>query len=100
MGYWYILHFYGFYIKPMRMLGSRNKNWLLIPLVGINTVYVWIKFNIMITQEHTKLVGKENPSVEGKIMRQIWSIYYNKIEITILKLNPKLEFTIIWESAQ
>ena len=58
----------------MRMLGSRNKNWLLIPLVGINTVYVWIKFNIIpsyqdnkiytntqkiITQEHTELVGKE-----------------------------------------
>ena len=82
MGYWYILHFYGFYIQPMRTLGSRNKNWLLIPLVGINTVYVWIKFNItpsywenkiyastkkIITQEHTKLVGKENPSTEGKI---------------------------------
>ena len=40
MGYWYILHFYGFYIKPMRMLGSRNNKWLSIPLVGINTIYV------------------------------------------------------------
>ena len=65
----------------MRTLRSRNKNWLLIPLVGINTVYMWIKFNItpsywenkiyanakkIITQEHTKLVGKENHSKEGK----------------------------------
>ena len=47
MGYWYILHFYGLYIKPMRMLVSRNKNWLLISHVGINTIYVWIKFNII-----------------------------------------------------
>ena len=82
MGCWYILNFYGFYIKPMRTLRSRSKNWLLIPFVGINTVCVWIKFNItpsyqenkiytsaekIITQEHTKLVGKENPSMEGKI---------------------------------
>ena len=66
----------------MRTLRSRNKNWLLIQFVGINTVCVWIKFNItpsyqenkiytsaekIITQEHTKLVGKENPSTEGKI---------------------------------
>ena len=66
----------------MRTLRSRNKNWLLIQFVGINTVCVWIKFNItlsywenkiytstekIITQEHTKLVGKENPSMEGKI---------------------------------
>ena len=65
----------------MRTLRSRNKNWLLIPLVGINTVYMWIKFNItlsywenkiyasakkIITQEHTKLIGKENHSTEGK----------------------------------
>ena len=96
MGHWYILHFYGFYIKPMRMLGSRNKNRLLIPLVGINIVYVWIKFNIIpsyrdnkiytntqkiITQEHTELVGKENPSAEGKIIGK-----YDQFTIIKLRL--------------
>ena len=55
MGYWYILRFYGFYIKPMRMLGSRNKNWLSIPLVGINTIYVWIKFNIIPSYQDNKI---------------------------------------------
>ena len=55
MGYWYILRFYGFYIKPMRMLGSRNENWLSIPLVGINTIYVWIKFNIIPSYQDNKI---------------------------------------------
>ena len=31
-------------------------------------------------------------------MGQIWSIHYNKIEITTLKLYPKPEFTINWEN--
>ena len=78
----------------MRMLGSRNKNWLLIPLVGINTVYVWIKFNIIpsyrdnkiytntqkiITQEHTELVGKETLQQREKS----WGKYD---QFTIIKL--------------
>ena len=37
----------------------------------------------------------EKPSsVKGKTTGQIRSIHYNKIEITILKFMPKLEFTI------
>ncbi len=42
---------------------------------------------------HQNFRGKPS-SVEGKITGQIRSIHYNKIEITILKLYPKLEFTI------
>ena len=43
-----------------------------------------------------KLRGKPS-SIEGKTMGQIRSIHYNKIEITTLKLHPKLEFTMNWE---
>ena len=42
---------------------------------------------------------REKPSsVKGKITGQIWSIYYNKIEIITLKLYPKPEFTINWKN--
>ena len=70
---------------------------------------MWIKLNIIQAikkieiyrsdkkinqQKHQELRGKPS-NVEGKIIGQIWSIHYNKIEITTLKLYPKPEFTII-----
>ena len=48
-------------------------------------------------QEHQKLQEKSS-NVERKITGQIQSIHYNKIEITILKLYPKPEFSINWEN--
>ena len=50
------------------------------------------------TNKNTKKLREKPFSVEGKIMGQIRSIHYNKIEITTLKLYPKLEFTINWEN--
>ena len=40
------------------------------------------------------------PNLKGKYSSQIWSIYYNKIEIIILSLCSKLKFTINWEKIQ
>ena len=46
------------------------------------------------TNKNTKKLCGNPSSVEGKTTGQIQSIHYNKIEITILKVMPKLEFTI------
>ena len=50
------------------------------------------------TNNNTKKLRRKPSSVKGKTTRQIWSIHYNKIEITTLKLCPKPEFTINWEN--
>ena len=50
------------------------------------------------TNTNTKKLCEEPSSVEGKTIRQIRSIHYNKIEIITLKLHPKFEFTMNWEN--
>ena len=83
-------------------------------LLKLIPIYVWIKLNITQAtekieihrsnkkkktnqQEPQELYGKPS-NVEEKTTRRIRSIHYNKIEITIFKLYPKLEFTINWEN--
>ena len=48
------------------------------------------------TNKNTKKLRRKPFNVEGKTMGQIRSIHCNKIEITTLKLYPKLEFTLNW----
>ena len=69
---------------------------------------MWIKLNITQAikkiefywseRKPTKKLRGKPFSVEGKTIRQIQSIHYNKIEITTLKLYLKPEFTINWEN--
>ena len=49
------------------------------------------------TNKNTKKLRGKPFNVEEKTTKQIWSIHYNKIEITTLKLYSKPEFTINWE---
>ena len=50
------------------------------------------------TNKNTKKLYGKPSSVEKKTTGQIQSIHYNKIEITILKLYAKLEFTTNWKN--
>ena len=45
-----------------------------------------------------KSTNKNTKSVEGKTTSQIQLIYYNKIDITTLKLYPKPELIINWKN--